>query len=110
MAYTSRIEWENLRSFNSTGLTGTYQALGTPLLHPCFKLKIVNNSNVLITISDDGVNDKDVVPGNSFVLYDETISASTGYIPALQQGTQIYVKGSAGTGLIYLVSQYIINH
>jgi len=109
MAYTSRIAWEPLRSIASTTLTGSYQTLGTPLAHPSYILKMVNNSDTLVTVSIDGANDIDVCPAGSFWLYDEgKIGLSAGY-PGMPQGTQIYVKGTAGTsGAIYLVSQYIV--
>ena len=108
MSYTQRIAWETLRSIDSATLTGSYQALGTPLAHPSYICKLVNNSTVLVTISIDGVNDIDVAPSNSFWLYDEGKAGLNAAYPALPQGTQILVKGSAGTGSIYLVSQYII--
>lgn len=108
MGYTTRIEWEILRSIDSATLTGSYQSLGTPLIHPSYKCKIVNNSTSLITISNDGINSKDVVPASSFFLYDEGSVGQSGSFPALPEGTQISVSGSAGTGLIYLVSQYIV--
>ena len=108
MAYTSRLTWETLRSRDSATLNGTYQTLGSALAHPSYILKVVNNSTVLVTISIDGSTDIDVAPANSFWLYDEGKVGLHGSYPALPQGTQIYVKGSAGTGSIYLVSQYII--
>ncbi len=50
----------------------------------------------------------DVAPASSFWLYDEgKVGLSSAY-PALPQGTQVMVKGSAGTGIVYLVSQYVI--
>ncbi len=108
MAYTTRIDWETLRSIDSATLTGSYQALGTPLLHPAYILKLVNNSTSLVTISRNGTSDIDVAPANSFWLYDEDEGGDTHEsVPA---GTQIYVKGSAGTGLIYLVSQFIVTN
>jgi hypothetical protein len=61
-----------------------------------------------VTISIDGINDKDVAPANSFWLYDETKYAGEAMNPALPAGTQIMIKGAAGVGLIYLVSQYIV--
>src|SRR5690242_20314360 len=108
-AFTARIAWETLRSIDSATLTGSYQALGGPLAHPSYICKMVNTSTVLVTISIDGINDVDVAPANSFWLYDES-KFINGVAPviALPKGTQIYVKGSAGTGLIYLVTQYII--
>jgi hypothetical protein len=108
MGYTTRLEWEPLRSIDSATLTGVYQALGLPLAFPSYKCKLVNNSTSLILISNDGINDKDIAPGNSFWLYDEGTVAQSGSFPALPAGTQIYIKGSAGTGPIYLVSQYIV--
>ncbi|SRR5260221_1070544 len=105
---TQRIAWETLRSIDSATLTGSYQNLGTPLAHPSYICKLVNNSTVLVTISIDGLNDMDIAPSGSFWLYDEGKSGNSSFMPALPEGTQIMVKGSAGTGSIYLVSQYII--
>lgn len=108
MAYTSRIAWETLRSIDSATFTGLYQNLGTPLAHPSYICKVVNNSNMLVTISIDGINDVDVAPANSFWLYDEGKVGLSSALPSLPQGTQIQVKGTAGVGLVYLVSQYIV--
>lgn len=108
MSYTTRLAWETLRSIDSATLTGAYQALGTPLVYPSYICKLVNNSTVLVTVSIDGATDVDVAPANSFWLYDETKQlpgVSPIFLPAK---TQFYVKGNAGTGTIYLVSQYLI--
>lgn len=102
--YTSRLTWEPLRSINSATFTGSYQALGTPLVFPSYISKLVNNSTVLVTVSTDGVTDMDVAPANSFWLYDEDKGEQYQMLP---EGTQIYVKGSAGVGFVYFVSQYI---
>lgn len=108
MAFTQRIAWETLRSIDSATFTGSYQNLGTPLQHPGYIVKLVNNSTVLVTISIDGTNDVDVAPASSFWLYDESKAGLESAAPALPAGTQIMVKGSAGTGSVYLVSQYIV--
>jgi hypothetical protein len=109
MAYSNRVTWETLRSVDSATLAGSYVNLGTPLQFPSYISKMVNNSNVLVTISIDGVNDIDVCPANSFWLYDEGKVGRDGAFPALPAGTQIKIKGAAGTGLIYFVTQYLIN-
>lgn len=109
MAYSNRVSWETLRSVDSATLTGSYVNLGTPLVHPSYICKLVNNSNVLVTISIDGINDIDVAPPNSFWLYDEGKVGRDGAFPALPEGTQIMIKGAAGVGSIYFVSQYLIN-
>lgn len=103
---SSKITWEPLRSIDSATFTGSYQRLGTALANPSYILKLVNNSTVLVTISIDGVNDHDIAPANSFWLYDETKLAASG-IQFVPVGTQIFVKGAAGTGLVFLVSQFI---
>ena len=112
MVNTNRITWEILRTLDSSTMvsSSTYYNVGTPLKNPSYKLKMVNNSNVLVTVSIDGVNDYDVCPAGSFWLYDETqAQLATSSSPAIPQGTQISCKAaSAGTGLIYLVTQYLI--
>lgn len=109
MAYTTRIAWEPLRSVNSATFAASYVAVGGPLTHPSYILKLVNNSNVLVTISIDGITDVDVAPANSFWLYDE--DEGNDRHPGIPAGTQVFVKsatGAAGTGLVYLVSQYLV--
>lgn len=108
MTFTQRIAWETLRSIDSATFTGSYQNLGTPLQYPSYILKLVNNSTVLVTISIDGINDMDIAPASSFWLYDEGKVGLSSAVPAMPAGTQVMVKGSAGTGSVYLVSQYII--
>ncbi len=111
--YTERIAWETLRSVNTASApfnTGVYTPLGTPLLFPSYILKMVNNSNVLATVSIDGTTDIDVCPAGGFWLYDEGKVVASSHMPALPKGTQIYIKGVSGVGLIYLVSQYIIQN
>jgi len=107
MANGLRIIPEALRVRESSGFNGAYQALGTPLSYACCLVKIVNNSNVLVTISWDGITDHDVVPGNSFALYDVCSDAGSQRGLYVAQGTQFWVKGSAGvlnTGSVYLVA------
>jgi hypothetical protein len=92
--------------------SSTYFKVGSALLYPSYKLKMVNNSNVLVTVSIDGVNDYDVLPATSAWIYDETqamiASATT---PAIPAGTQIFCKSAtAGVGLVYLVSQYLVTN
>jgi hypothetical protein len=108
MSQTNRIAWEVLRSVDSATFTGVYVNLGTPLKFPSYICKMVNRSTVDVVISTDGINDMDICPANGFWLYDEGKVGVAGYFPALSEGTQIMVKGAASIGLVYLVSQYII--
>lgn len=109
MAYTSRISYVPMQSLDTSTLSGSYLPLGNPLPNACSIVKIVNNSNVTVTISIDGSTACDVVPAGGFFLYDVTTnrtSSSTGEF--MPKGTQYYVKSSAGTGLVYLVGLYIL--
>lgn len=105
----NKAQFEPLRSIDSTTFTGAYQALGTILANPCVLLKLVNNSAVIVTVSYNGVNDHDIYPGGSYTIYDfgsDAQSVSSDQRLALPKGTQVYVKGAASTGLVYLVAIY----
>lgn len=107
-----RALFEVLRSRDSATFTGSYQTLGTPLANPSVLLKFVNNSTSLVTVSYDGVNDHDISPSSSFYLYDfgsDAQSVSGDQRLSFAQGTQIYVKGSAGTGSVYAITVYTGN-
>lgn len=112
MAYTNRIYFEKLRSLDSSTMSSSsiYYKIGTPLVYPSYKIKIVNNSNVLVTISIDGASDYDVLPAGSFTLYDNAqAQMSTANLPCISVGTQFSAKAaSSGTGLIYITTQYLI--
>lgn len=108
MPYTRKLIYDVIRSRDSATFTGSYQTLGSALSFPCSIIKIVNNSTVLVTVSTDGTNDHDILPASSFFLYDVTSDSpqESGSI-FIPKGTQYYIKGSAGTGSVYLVTQYV---
>lgn len=109
MAYTQRLLYENIRSAN-TASASTYLVLGTPLAHSSALIKMVNLSNKDLLVSIDGVNDVDVIPSGGFWLYDVTSDSPKSSDVFVDKGRQYYVKttdAAAGTGLVYLVVQYI---
>lgn len=98
-----------LSSFNTTGLTTAYQAINTSgFAHPCFYIKIVNNSGTDITLSYDGVNDHEFVRTKTDLpLNFQTNSQPQAQSALLRKGTVVYVKGAgASTGLVYLSGYY----
>lgn len=101
-----RIFPETLRSIDSATFTGSYQTLGTVLSFPSRVLKITNDSNTDITLSWDGVNDHEFIPAGSFILLDFTANAVSDSTLVAVAGTQFYVKGSVGTGGVYLSSYF----
>jgi hypothetical protein len=105
--YTSKVRVfpETLRSINSATFTGAYQVVGSPLGKPIRIIRFKNNSSVPVTISWDGVND------HIHLLAEESeewnITANRSNVESNQSlfiaiGTQFYVKGAAGIGLVYI--------
>lgn len=112
MAYTNRLLYENIRSANTASAT-VYLALGTPLANYGSIVKMVNLSNKDLLISVDGVNSVDVCPANGFWLYDVTSDSPKSNPIFVDKGRQYSVlttDGLAGTGLVYLVVQYILTN
>lgn len=95
-----------LRSIDSSTFTGSYQALGTPVANSVRIMKFVNNSNQDVTISIDGVNDYEILPATSYFVIDFSANRETGNAWELPSNTQFYVKGTAGTGSVYLSIYY----
>jgi hypothetical protein len=102
---SKRAQWAVLSSIDSATFTGSYQLL-TTTTQPGALIKFVNNSTVDVTFSTDGTHDNDFIPKASFCIYDfgsDAQGVSTSERMALSASSQIWVKGSAGTGLFYFV-------
>ena len=102
----TRATIDTLRTQDSSTLTGSYQAFGSIVTHQMRLIKITNDSNKLVFISIDGINDNEVLPASSFLLIDFAANRETGNAWELPANTQFYVKGTAGTGFIYLSVYY----
>ncbi len=103
---SSRLYPNGLKSIDSATFTGSYQAVGTALTHSVRIIKFTNNSNVLVTLSWDGVNDHEALPAGSFLLLDVSANREMSQFFEIANGTQFYAKGSAGTGLLYISSYF----
>jgi hypothetical protein len=103
-----RVAWEARRDIAFGDIDVTYTPVGDPLINPVRMLKIVNDTDVAIDISDDGSTDKDIISAGSAFIYDFTSNTTpaTGSILALNKGTQIYVKGNPTSGSLYIVVIY----
>jgi hypothetical protein len=98
-----------LSSFNSASVSGTYQPIITGgLAQSCFLLRITNDSNQDITISYDGVTDSDyILQGTANNIPPAYPNIPNGYLALFAKGLQIYLKGTAGTGNIYVAGYYL---
>lgn len=97
---------DTLRSIDSASFTGSYQAIGTALTQSTRIVKFTNNSNVLVLVSWDGTNNHEALPPGSFLLLDVSTNKENGNILEIPVGTQFFVSGSSGTGLVYLSTYY----
>ena len=96
----------NLSTFDSATLTGAYQAInGSGLSDDVKILRIINDSDVSITISYDGVTDADVILTKTAETFEFQANArevpESGGTLYARKGQIIYAKGAAGTGNIY---------
>lgn len=109
MTLSRRAGFETLRTVASSGMTGSYLVFGAPLSNGALLVKIQNNSTKDVTISDDGTNDKDIIPAGAFTLYDfgsDGQSSDNSERLCVAGGTQFWLKSSAGTGSVYMTVIY----
>lgn len=102
-----------LTSFNTSGLSTSYQVINTGgLAAPCFMIRIINNSNADITISYDGLTDNEFVPKTSSVnLNFQTNAQPQANASIMKKGTVLWVKGAgAGSGFVYVSGYYNPQH
>ena len=108
MAVKNSVQALALTSIDSATFTGAYQAVNAAgLSKNCFMIRLTNNSNKDITVSYNGTTDHDFVKaGASIQLEFQTNSQPNNLIANMAAGTIVYVKGAAGTGLVYLAGYY----
>lgn len=99
-------KFENLRSIAASTFTGSYQTVGTPLLYNSRILIIQNDTNQIVTISTDGVNDMINLQSNERIIFDLNTNHSQPMMFTFPIGTQFYVNGSSGTGNLYISTIY----
>jgi hypothetical protein len=108
MALKNTIKAIPLTNIASSALTTSYQAINTGgLPSSCCILRLNSTSSTSVTISYDGVNDHEfLLAGASFTIPVQSNSQPNNFIANFPIGTQVYVKGTAGTGNIYLSGYY----
>lgn len=104
----TRLLFEPVRSLAYTSITGSYVAIGTPLLHPARQIFIQNDTDVTLMFSLDGVNNHFPLPTYGFILLDITSNKTTDSGFYIAQGTQFYVKevGTPSLGTVYVSAMY----
>lgn len=97
-----------LKSIGSSTISSSYQAINPNGAEgPCFMLRIANLSDTAVTVSYDGTNDNEVVLSNETLnISTNSVGVPAGRVALFPIGQKVYVKGSAGTGTIYLSGYY----
>jgi len=95
-----------LSSFDAGTLTNAYQPVIAGISNECTIIRIINNSDVSIMISYDGVNDHDVILKDNDIVYNYQFNNQLpDTVAKAQKGMRIFVKyilGAAKRGNIYL--------
>lgn len=103
------LDWITMETFDVSTLTGTYQAMNTGFSDDIKMLKVVNDSNRVITISKNGTDDNDVILEGQSWVYDIQANHATNssYSSGTKYGRKgqiLYGKGSTGgSGTLYIV-------
>jgi len=106
----SALDAIEMQVFDTASLTASYQAIDADgFEHEVRMLKYYNASDTVITVSYDGATDQDILPNSVEPLVLNLQTNHDAYGPnaagtyRAQKGQKIYVKGSAGTGNLYVV-------
>ena len=97
---------ETEREIDSATFDGTFQAIGTPIDNPSRILIFVNDCLVNVKISWDGINPAFTLLPGATVIIDETSNAIPQSEFVTKAGTQIYAKGVASVGSVFLSTMY----
>lgn len=109
MAAQNRVKPIVLVSIDSASLTSSYQPFNSAGLDgACFMLRFMNVSTQAIVISYDGVRDSEVILSNTDRTFNFQNNAQpTAWTALVPKGLVLYIKGTAGTGTIYMSGYYV---
>ena len=105
MGYKNSAAFDVLRSVAFGSITTSYVAVGAELPSSAVAVTFKNNTNGIVLVSIDGINDMLVYPASSYGVYDIRTNAPNGIDYLLPKGTSFLIKysGSAPTsGSFYI--------
>jgi hypothetical protein len=98
-----RAKWEPLRSIDEASIGTDYVAIGIPFANPVRIMWLQNTTDVLLTFSQDGVDDNFILEPASSIKIDLSANrvdpSGALYFSA---GESLYVKGEPTMGSVYL--------
>ena len=95
MAVPKELVFQTIRTVAFGGITGVFANVGAALSAPARLVKIVNTSNRTAEITTDGTNVQDLLPANSFALYDLTTNRINDEGAFMRSGTQFQTRRPA---------------
>ena len=109
-ANSVRVRYDALRSLDWTLITANYVGVGPAFVYPIRIMKITNSTDAVLLISFDGLDDKDITPGNTYTIYDYGSNrADTGGLLEVSAGDRFYVKAEGALpslGKVYVTIIY----
>jgi hypothetical protein len=96
MEYAKELTYDAIRTLGFAGIGVAYAAVGVAFTRPVRLMKIVNTTNQSLDVSLDGVTDHDIVPANSFTLYDLTTNKVRDEGAFFRVGRRVFVKSTSG--------------
>src|SRR5574343_86665 len=103
--YKNAAKFDTLRSVAFGSITSSYSQVGAVLPAPCVAVAFKNNTDAVIIVSTDGVNDMLVYPATSYGVYDIRTNAPnlTDYLLSTGTAFEIKYSGAAPTsGSFYI--------
>ena len=103
--YINAASFDTLRSVAFGSITASYVQVGAVLASSAVAVAFKNNTNAIILVSTDGINDMLVYPATSYGVYDIRTNAPNAIDYLLSSGTSFQVKysGAAPTsGSFYI--------
>lgn len=94
-----------------SALTTSYQAINSSgLPQACFRITLFNTTNGVIDVSYDGSTDNDIIPASgSLTIEAQTNNQPSAHVALFAKGQVVYVKGSSGSGSVYLIGYFVSN-
>ena len=96
MAYPKRAVIDTIRTIGFAAIGAGYIAVGAAFAAPVRIISIKNTTNENIFFSDDGVNDKFVIPAGSGSVYDLTAARTNQENLFLAEGGFAYIRRAGG--------------
>ena len=97
-----------MQTVNTAGIgAGAFITVGNPLEGALSFIRITNVSNTNVIISYDGIHDHEyVVSGDRVETYFQINATPENYVSKLKAGTVLWIRGTAGIGLVYVSGYY----